>query len=407
MRLFREDEISTKKFFASLLLYASTFASFFFFFAHFGQIFSAFEQSNSVFLIVSQVVFLSLVVVFAVTGSLIAEKFDRRKLLFYLVLFGTVSTALLLFFQGFFPSLLLGAFVGVSFGLCFPVVNAYVSDSTAVEVRARVFGIAILVSFLIVVLADVIVNNWVLGVLLFAVALRAIGFSTLAIDSCQRKTSQLKSSWRKIFSFRSFLFYLFPWLIFNIANGLYSFVNIPQTEEYLWASDVGAGLHFVAAGIFALIGGVIADKRGRKQPILVGMVLLGVSYALLGLIPSWQSLIVYLTLSGVSWGLIMVVYFAVFGDLAFPEAQERFYALGVVVPFILFTSFSSFSQLIAFHPSMTSLSPILSIVLFFSVVPLFFVPETLPESKIKERKLKNHIQKVEELVQESKKGAKK
>jgi MFS family permease len=197
---------------------------------------------------------------------------------------------------------------------------------------------------------------------------------------------------------------MFPWLMFNIANGLYSFVNFPQSDEYLWASTFGNVVHVVGAGLFAFIAGIVADKIGRKQPIMVGLVLLGISYVLLGFAPSWQTLFAYLTLSGVAWGLIMAVYFVIPGDLAFAGSQERFYALGAVIPFILYSSFSSFAKLIPNRPETSTLSPILSIVLFLSVIPLFFVPETLPESKTHERKLKKHIEKVGELIQDSKKS---
>ena len=49
------------------------------------------------------------------------------------------------------------------------------------------------------------------------------------------------------------------------------------------------------------------------------------------------------------------------------------------------------------------LSPILSIILFLSIIPVLQAKETLSEQKKSERKIKNHIEKVGRLVEESKK----
>ena len=54
----------------------------------------------------------------------------------------------------------------------------------------------------------------------------------------------------------------------------------------------------------------------------------------------------------------------------------------------------------------SSLSPILSIlsiVLFVSIVPLLYASETLPESKIADKKMADHLEKVRKVIDESKK----
>lgn len=397
-------EIPSKKFVAVVLLYSSTFSWFFFFYGHYGDVFSSLglgEVAGSM-VFLGEALFLSFVVFFAIIGSLFSEKYSRRKILWSWITLGVLATALLWFSQGIVLSLLSSALLGISFGFGFPVVQAFLSDCTVIEERARVSGTVILTTFLMVFIAEAVAS--LIGVILLSLILRVIGFFALALDPCDRKEGK-EASWRSILAYKDFVFYLLPWVMFNVANGLVSFVwpVIPTTPDWEGASTIGILLHYVGTGIFAFIAGVVADRVGRKQPIIVGLVLLGVSYGLLGLAPSPESWLFYLTFSGFAWGSIMVVYFAVPGDLAFPGAQERFYALGGALPFILYMSFSGMAELIGTSPPLSVLSPMLSIILFLSVIPVLRAKETLPEAGIRERKLKEHVRKVRELIEESKK----
>ena len=213
--------------------------------------------------------------------------------------------------------LLSSAFLGISFGLGFPSVFAYLSDSTAVEERGRVTGTVILVTFILVIFG-LLATASLVSYILLSIVLRAIGFFALALDSFDRIKGK-GGTWRSILTHRNFVFYILPFLMFNIANGLTSFISlrIPTTPNYEWAINLGTALNFAGAGIFAFISGILADRIGRKQPIIIGLVLLGISYGILGITLSPQSWFTFLTLSGAAWGFIICVYFTIPGDLAF------------------------------------------------------------------------------------------
>jgi MFS family permease len=389
--LTRDIKISSKKFIAIVLLYSSTFSWFFFFYAHDLDVFSSLGLGNagSLTFFFEQTLFLSSVAIFAVIGSLISEKYSRRKLLMYWITLGVLATASLWAVQGILLFLLSTALIGISFGLGFPVVQAFLSESTAIEERARVSGIVILAFFIIVIIAEAFAS--LIGVILLSVILRSIGFFALALDPFDREKGK-EVSWGKIFSNKDFVFYLFPWVMFNVANGLVYFVWFRIPPDFEWASALGNILHLLGTGLCALISGVMADRLGRKQPIIIGLVMLGVSYGILGLALSPESWLFYLTFSGFAWGFIMVVYFAVPGDLAFPGSQERFYALMGVLPFILFMSFSGIVDLIRTGPPVSVLSPILSIILFLSVVPVLRARETLSEKEMREREVREYLE---------------
>ena len=399
--------ISSKKFLAILFLYLSTFSWFFFFYgnykfsssADFGYQLLGFMDTSYVLTIA---VFFSFIVAFAIIGSLIGERYDRRKLFLSWTILGVFSSALAGVFQGTTISLLSSALVGMSFGLCFPLVTAYMSDSTAVEERARVSGIVVFTSFLVAIIGTALVSSTSLGAILFSIILRFLGFFALILDPCSRNSGK-KHSWQSILTYRQFGFYILPFLMFIIMSGLLGLIQIPknQTQDYGSANLIGNVLHLVGTGIFAIIGGFAADRIGRRKPIMIGVVMLGVSTAILGYM-SPLTWLVYLAISGFAWGIVFVTYLAIPGDLAFPGSQERFYALGTVVPFIVYTSITGAGKAVNISLPITWLYPVLTVVIFVSLIPLLYASETLPEKILIEKKLKEHLKKVHKVIEESK-----
>lgn len=351
--------------------------------------------------------FLSFGGIFMIIGSMISGKVSRRRLLWSSITLGVVATGSLALFPGTVFTLFFTVLLGISLGLSYPCFTAYLADCTVVEERARVSGLVILETFIMVIIAVVAVALFSLGltgVVLLGVFLRSTSYLSLILDPCDRKSGK-GQSWRAILANKDFSFYLFPWLMFNIASGLISFVwtGLPNTLAYEWATTIGNPLHFLGAGVFGFTAGFLADRLGRKQPIIIGMVMLGVSFAFLGLATSPFSVLVYLTISGIAWGFEMVAFLAVPGDLALPGSKEKFYALGISLPLIIIIGLPAISEFLNIGVPANALSSVLSIIIFVSVIPVLRASETLPETKIRERKLKEHVRKVGELVKESKK----
>jgi MFS family permease len=341
----------------------------------------------------------------AIVGSVISEKVNRRKFLWTWIAFGAIATGLPAILQGSQFFLFISSILGISFGLGIPCCTAFLADCTAIEERARVSGIIILATFCAVFLISLAVRILTFGVagLILLCAVRVTSFSALFLDPCQREEGVVKgNSWRSILKYKDFGLYIFPWLMFNVASGLIYFVWAGLPPEYSSVIAFGETLHFVGAAAFGFLSGVLADRLGRKLPIIVGLVMLGVSFALLGFVTSELSILVYLTTSGIAWGFLLVVFLAIPGDLAFPRAKERFYALGAVIPLTIWTGFSVVAELLAVGVAAGALSSILSIILFVSVIPVLFASETLPDVKMKSRKLRDYMKKVGKVIEESK-----
>ena len=85
------------------------------------------------------------------------------------------------------------------------------------------------------------------------------------------------------------------------------------------------------------------------------------------------------------------------GDLSDLDSREKIYALVAGLFSAGAIPVPDFSGALPVN----SLSQILSIILFLSIVPVLRAKETLEESKIQERKMKEHVEKIGEIIKQS------
>ena len=199
------------------------------------------------------------------------------------------------------------------------------------------------------------------------------------------------------------LFYL-SWLLFWLVGGTSTLVDrwLPPSPTYDATMSLGYILVFIGTAFAGLISGFVADRFGRKKPIIFGFVTLGISYAIFGIA---NEEITYLTSQlffGASYGIVFGTFFmTVVGDMASTDLKEKYYAIGSL-GFILYMIFLLFSRVFKLTASASAVTSILSLVLFIAVVPLLFAPETLPEEKVRKRRFKEHLEKVQKIIEEEK-----
>jgi MFS family permease len=161
----------------------------------------------------------------AVIGAVLSNKVDRRSLLLIYITLGVIATASIAASAGTIFFLLSSVLLGLSLCLGFPSLTAFLAESTIVEERARVSGIVIFITFLLVVFGVVAttISSYLLVVVLMGIFLRASSFLALILD--QHKKEKVKQkSWRNVLTNRDFILYLFPYIMFNIAAGLTIFI---------------------------------------------------------------------------------------------------------------------------------------------------------------------------------------
>jgi MFS family permease len=397
--------IPLRKLLAVTILFSSSFAWFFVVYYYFDELISP-GSVGSFWFNAGTVIFLVSIVVSAFIGSVIAAKVNRRKLLLLWLVSGVVATIPFLFFRGDQFFVIWGIMAGLSFGVGFPSCQAFLADSTAPEERGRVAGLVILATFVLVVFSFLLKPALGLesaGILLLTVGIKSIGFLSFALDPIDRVENEAKP-WRAILGYRDFNLYLMAFVLFMVAAGLVSLLwqAVPQTPVYDEVTRTAMILRYMGLCVFGIIAGLMADRIGRKKPIILGLVMLGAAYAIVGLLTTPETYFVNLLLSAFAWGIIMVVYLVVPGDLSFAGSAERFYTVGWVLPLVLYIGVEGTGKLTGFAPPINIFSTILSVVLFASVLPLLSAVETLSESKLRERRFREYAEKVGKVVQESK-----
>ena len=148
------------------------------------------------------------------------------------------------------------------------------------------------------------------------------------------------------------------------------------------------------------------DLVGRKRLAIVGFVMLGLSYSILGffnvdLKPVWY---VHGVMNGISWGILYVLFIVtIWGDLSHEAPSDKFYALGVSPFFISkMLQLTIDSQIIA-AISISTIFSFTALFLFLAVLPLVYVPETLSEKVIKARELKTYLEKAQKIAAKTEK----
>jgi MFS family permease len=241
-----------------------------------------------------------------------------------------------------------------------------------------------------------------IGILSVTIILRLTGFLPLLFDSFNEKVKKPRP-WLDVLKHKEFGIYLMSYVLFNVCSGLVSFVwhGRPLGSEFHAANESAIAIRYVGIAIIAIVTGFLADKIGRKKPVILGVVLLGIAYALVGLTLTPDTYFLQMVISGFAWGILIVIYNVVPGDLAYPGSEEKFYTLGLLIPFILYTGINGAGRFFIMDVQLDIFSTILSVVLFLSIIPLLYANDTLSESKLKEIKIRDYTKKVSEVVKKS------
>ena len=329
----------------------------------------------------------------AVFGSKFFSRARANLLYFWLFMGATVTSFLITISSSdILADVLLAIFLGISIGIGFPSCLSYFADSTHIENRGFIGGITwsgvgFAVLFLAVLFSGLAVWE-AIAVLAIWRLLGGFGFVFLTRQN-QKPNVQKSLSYSELVRKREILLYLFPWIMFSLIN----FAEEPLLER-VFGSAVFAFVgpaEYAFIGVFAVVGGIVADVVGRKRVVITGFVMLGIEYAVLSS-GSPATLYLFMTLDGVTWGLFSSVFLtAIWGDLGEGHQKEKYYVLGGL-PFLLASFVSILISPYASHILLTAAFSLASFFLFLAVIPLMYAPETLPEKTIRDRELNQYIE---------------
>jgi len=329
----------------------------------------------------------------AILGSILFSHMRKIGLLSW-VISGAIMTLLstVIASNNMQINVLICLFIGISIGIGLPSCLAFFADVTTVENRGSYGGM----TYGAVGLGTLILGVWIdtlnvaIGFLALAI-LRAFGLLAFFFSTSDGVIGQSRAipSYRSILQRREVALYLIPWIMFSIVN----FAGTPIFERLFGDLRVLMGfIEFALSGLFALVGGFLADRVGRKRVVMTGFIMLGVGYAILSFFSSTSiSWYIHTVCDGIAWGMFAAVFFmTLWGDLAERYDKAKYYTLGGL-PFLL----AGILPIIVEHytetiETVTAFS-LASFFLFLAVFPLMFAPETLPEKTIKDRELKVYI----------------
>jgi len=333
----------------------------------------------------------------AVVGTVFARKFSSRKRFLSLwMLIGVIASAFLITLdaENVTHLVVISLSLGISLGLGFPSGLAYFGDRSSEENRGRLGGITFLASSVSMLTIGLLVNisTFAVGVLILTLW-RGIGLFLFYLiePKKQQEQSQTDISYKSILLDRYFVLYYIPWVMFCLVNSfevpiVNNFVGV-EFALLISVAEYGVG------GLSALIAGQFADSVGRKRMVIIGFIMLGIGYAVLGLfsniIISWY---LYIVLDGIAWGIfILMFYLVIWADLARNRIKEKYYLIGVL-PFIVSgyiqVLFAPYAELIPISVAFS----LASFFLFLAVLPLLYAPETLSEKEIEKKRLEKYLE---------------
>jgi hypothetical protein len=331
----------------------------------------------------------------AIVGAIV---FPRLRVVSFVswIIAGALSSVLLTTISNNTASdVLVSLLLGMSFGIGLPSCLAYFGDATSVEDRGFHGGITWCAVGLGTLLLAVLMSSMDTTVAFLALAVwRGLGLIFLPLrreEKIQEKSKHTFSSYSSILGRTDMILYLVPWIMFCLVN----FIEAPIIQDLFGNFYTSSGfIGFALTGIFALIGGFFSDTVGRKRVIMIGFVIVGIEYAGLslfyGMPLSWY---IYTTLDGIAWGMFAAVFLmTLWGDLAGAYEKEKYYIIGGLC-YIL----SGFLPIVVrpyikIIPKVTAFS-LASFFLFLAVLPMMYAPETLPEKRIREKELRDYVEK--------------
>ena len=335
----------------------------------------------------------------AIIGAIfISRLHDRAKFLILWMVLGIASSAfLLLLDMTYLPNaLMISILLGFSLGIGMPSCMGYFTENIKIENRGRVGGIIMLLSGLGMIALGMVSegSSSLQGVILIVWRIIGLLFFLLLQNNLRNSAKSVMPSYRS-FNLRPFLLYLIPWIMFSLIT----YLTIPIQSKYLGKAEIEYLTMWdnVITGVFAIAGGFLIDALGRKRMSIVGFALLGTAYAVLGLFyEMYFSWYFFTVIDGIAWGIFYVIFVVIiWGDLSQGKPSDKYYAVGVLPFFVSNFIRLTFGNNLGDMVPTAAIFSFIAFFLFLAVLPLVYAPETLPEKQMKDRELKNYIEKAQ------------
>ena len=334
-------------------------------------------------------------------GVFLAKKMRRDQFLFAWITIGVVASLLPIVIRStsWEGVTFTFTFLGITFGLGMPTCLSFFIDGISIQRRGVIGGLTLLVTSVAAVPLSLLAQvtdltsfsatlvGWRLFSLLMFYTLYQHGVPLRENSREEPEHTTFASTIRV----RTFTLYFISWLIFSLIDSFEGVIIVEHFDPSLiMASDV---VDAMTSALFVCLGGILADRIGRKRIVSFGFVALGLAYAIIGFAGFNVFWPLYSIIDGAAGGIFMITFvLLIWGDLSPRQSTEKYYAIGNI-PF--------FASRIIRTPTMSfigSVEPftafsVAAFFLFIAVLPIMFAPETLPEKIMEERKMREYLEK--------------
>ena len=331
-------------------------------------------------------------------GSFLIQKYNKLKIIYFCSFLNCLFSFLFFanLFEGFRLMTLFLLLLSVSLGMLTTL--SVFGSLTIPEERGRVGG---LIGFFVFLLFFIV--NYSIGSTLdftdsvwLCLSINLLPFVGLLFKNFRVKLISIRKQSVNYYEKRVFVLYFIPWIVFSLINSTLatntSSIIRQQISSSLLFSLVSAQIAGVICGV--LLGGLIADLFGRRFSLVFSLTFFGFCTALVGLFTNNFVFIVVYGASGLTWGILFVLYiFVVWGDLSSQDTRIKIYSIGLISYFLSLGA----GSVINFSMPIFQ-SALLSVMIIFVLnMPIIFAPELLPSYVLDKIKMKMHMGAVKKL----------
>ena len=367
---------------------------FFIFFANVigwqGATFIIGNSTLNFFIFLITAVVLSLVIGKSIDHTFSHKKFILIGFIFYISSFilDYLSNSGFTFINSFIDSILITVLLGIAFGISTIAIGVYFADITLPKERGKLQGLSYCISFAIFFILPLNPLSFlliiVMGLILFLILYKPLSGSE------QTSKPVEPASYTDVFRHKSFVYFVFSFLLFLIAL---PFIQIFFNQGTFPPEFdlIKLYTYFPLLSIFALIGGYFMD-RGRKVMILALYLILGLGFAIWGIIPETIALVLPILISiwilfGIGNAFANVFDYIIPSDYASTGNRGKYIALFFIATNIGLL-ISNFLQPFIIDLPIPTIALIVTFLILCAIIPTILATEPLQEALAKQVNVK-------------------
>ena len=341
-----------------------------------------------------------------ILGSALIRRTNERSVIYAWFVVSSMGTIFIILAPTSTFKLATYLILGIIFGIGLLAFFTFFWDLTVREERGRVAGLIGFISLPILLPVIVLLENF--DFLTTAMSCIILSLGTLTIKALNREKISTFTTKKRLKRYtpekRTILLYLTPWLIFSLINATLARAVYFHISQHFSSPSLILFwiLQHIAAGLGAIIGGVIADFFGRRPSMAFGLVLYGVSSAISGLAKSYEMFFPAFIGTGLTWGVLFTLCsLVIWGDLTTKETCAHRYSIGLAI----FSSSAGLGALCTpelFQISLIVASVASCLLIFLSNIPLIFARELLPSDFREQIRFKLYISLVKKNIKSRK-----